>query len=203
MNMIFYKQLKFKRDATLFNIRVISNEMTQNEQQKIPHHTHGTRQNFNWKILERGKIDTHSTHIHDRSPAWLGTCTSMKSGGVKLVLLTETFPLIRAKSYMKNILMKIIKRELWINSCSSLNVKVTKIKTEFVFVQFNLKKAQYFINRTSWQWKVVHNPKRRVKKENDHVTLPCFTGIGERKTVFESMYFEYIDRRLCERETYK
>lgn len=45
-----------------------------------------------------------------------------------------------------------------------MNVKVTKIKTEFVFVQFNLRKAQYFINRTSRQWKVVHNPKRRVKK---------------------------------------
>jgi len=39
---------------------------------------------FNRKIVERDKIDT-VTQIHDRSLSWLGTGTSIKSGGVKLV----------------------------------------------------------------------------------------------------------------------
>jgi hypothetical protein len=37
----------------------------------------------------KDKIDTPSTQIHDRSLSWLGTGTSIKSGGVKLVLLTQ------------------------------------------------------------------------------------------------------------------
>jgi hypothetical protein len=37
------------------------------------------------KIIERSKIDTPSTQIHDLSLSWLGTDTSIKSGGVKLV----------------------------------------------------------------------------------------------------------------------
>lgn len=76
------------------------------------YHTHGTRQKSTGKILERGKIYTHKTQIHDRSRAWFGTGTSMKSGGVELVLWTDTFHLILAKSYMENILMKIIKLEM-------------------------------------------------------------------------------------------
>ena len=36
------------------------------------------------KIVERGQIDTLSTQIHDRSLSWLGTDTSIRSGGVKL-----------------------------------------------------------------------------------------------------------------------
>ena len=32
------------------------------------------------------------THIHDRSISWLGTDTSIKSGGVKLSLCTHTSP---------------------------------------------------------------------------------------------------------------
>jgi len=31
------------------------------------YHTVGTAPNSNYKILERSKIDTHSTHIHDLS----------------------------------------------------------------------------------------------------------------------------------------
>jgi len=34
----------------------------------------------------RGKIDTPNTYIHDRSLSWLGTDTSVKCGGIKLVL---------------------------------------------------------------------------------------------------------------------
>ena len=36
--------------------------------------------------MERGNIDTPNTQIQDRSPSWLGTGTSIKHGGVKLVL---------------------------------------------------------------------------------------------------------------------
>ena len=40
---------------------------------------------FNIKIVERGKIDITSTQIHYRPLSRLGTRTSIKSGGVKLV----------------------------------------------------------------------------------------------------------------------
>ena len=35
---------------------------------------------------KRGKIENPNTHIHDRSPSWFGTGTSIKHGGVKLIL---------------------------------------------------------------------------------------------------------------------
>ena len=44
----------------------------------------------NLQLVETGIIDTPNTHIHDRS---LGTGTPLKSGGVKLVVLTLTFSL--------------------------------------------------------------------------------------------------------------
>jgi len=37
------------------------------------------------KIIERGKINTHNAYIHDRSHSWLGSGTSIKSGGVRFV----------------------------------------------------------------------------------------------------------------------
>jgi hypothetical protein len=37
----------------------------------------------------RGEIDTSNTHIHDRTLSWLGTCSSMKGGGVKLALWSD------------------------------------------------------------------------------------------------------------------
>ena len=49
---------------------------------------------FNKKIVERGQIEATNTQIHDRSLFWLGTDTSIKSGGVKLVLLVKTFLLM-------------------------------------------------------------------------------------------------------------
>ena len=51
----------------------------------------GTVPKSNIKIVQRDKIDTTKTHIrvHDRSISWLGTDTSIKSGGVKLVLWTQ------------------------------------------------------------------------------------------------------------------
>jgi hypothetical protein len=41
--------------------------------------------NFNSKIVERGKMDTSNTPIHDGPHSLLGIVTSIKSGGVKLV----------------------------------------------------------------------------------------------------------------------
>jgi hypothetical protein len=38
----------------------------------------------NRKIVERVEIDISNRQIHDRSLSWLGTGTSIKSGGVKL-----------------------------------------------------------------------------------------------------------------------
>jgi hypothetical protein len=43
----------------------------------------------NIKIVERGKIDTPNTQIHDTSLSWLGTDTSLKGGGVKVVTESE------------------------------------------------------------------------------------------------------------------
>ena len=38
----------------------------------------------------RGKIDTPNTYLHDRSLSWLGTGTSIRSGGIKLLSWSQT-----------------------------------------------------------------------------------------------------------------
>ena len=45
---------------------------------------------FNSKNRKKGEIDTPKTQMHDRLLSWLGTDTSIKSGGVKLVLKAQT-----------------------------------------------------------------------------------------------------------------
>ena len=52
------------------------------------------------KIVERGKIATTNTQIHDRSLSWLDTDTSIKSDGVELVLYAPTTPHIPPLSEM-------------------------------------------------------------------------------------------------------
>jgi hypothetical protein len=47
-------------------------------------HIVGTIPKSNLKIVERGKIDTSNTHVHDSSLSWLCASTSIKSGGIKL-----------------------------------------------------------------------------------------------------------------------
>ena len=37
------------------------------------------------EIIERSKFDIPNTYIHDHSLSWLGTGTSFKCGGVKLI----------------------------------------------------------------------------------------------------------------------
>ena len=49
------------------------------------YHIVGRFPKYNRKIVERGKIDTFNTVIHERSLS-LGICTAIKSGVVKLVL---------------------------------------------------------------------------------------------------------------------
>ena len=51
--------------------------------------TVGTIPKSKIKVIERGKIDPINTQKHDRSLFWLGAGTSIKSGGVKLVLLSQ------------------------------------------------------------------------------------------------------------------
>jgi len=48
---------------------------------KKKYHIIGTVPKSNKKIVDRGKIDTPNTIIHDRSLSMLGTGTSRKGGG--------------------------------------------------------------------------------------------------------------------------
>ena len=59
------------------------------------YHTVKTIQTSNTIIAERGKIKTSNTQIHDRSLTWLGTGTSIKSGGVKIVLWAHNLSLYK------------------------------------------------------------------------------------------------------------
>ena len=67
----------------------VSNKM---ENKKYP--IVGTGSTSNRKIVEtETKSIPPSTHINDSTLYWLGENTSIRSGGVKLVLLTQTSPL--------------------------------------------------------------------------------------------------------------
>ena len=43
----------------------------------------------NSEITERCKMHTPNTHVHDRSLSWVDICTSINSGGFKLVLWAQ------------------------------------------------------------------------------------------------------------------
>ena len=49
----------------------------------------GTYPESNREIIERDQIGTPNMQIHDRSFYWVSTGTSIKNGGVKLVLWTQ------------------------------------------------------------------------------------------------------------------
>jgi hypothetical protein len=51
------------------------------------------------EIVERCKIDTPNTKIHDCLISRLGTSTSLKSGGVKLFLWAQISPLSGMKMH--------------------------------------------------------------------------------------------------------
>ena len=62
-----------------------------NKKQNKKYQSVGTVPTSNGKIVERGKIDTPTQHIHDRSLSWLRTGTSIrKSDEVKLVVWVQT-----------------------------------------------------------------------------------------------------------------
>jgi hypothetical protein len=50
------------------------NKTKQNKNIKLSRHFH----NLNTKSVDRAKLDTPNTHIHDRSLSWLGTCMPIK-----------------------------------------------------------------------------------------------------------------------------
>jgi len=56
-----------------------------NKMKTKKYHTVGTMPKPHSKIVERIKIDTTNTQIHGLSLSWLGTSTSIKSGGVETV----------------------------------------------------------------------------------------------------------------------
>jgi hypothetical protein len=56
---------------------------------KTKNTTVGTAPKSNKKIVEKGKINTNHTQLHDHSLSWLGTGTSIKSGRVKLALWVQ------------------------------------------------------------------------------------------------------------------
>ena len=50
------------------------------------YYTVGTVPKYSRKIVEKDKINNPTTHIHDRSLSCIGTNTSIKGGGAKLVV---------------------------------------------------------------------------------------------------------------------
>jgi hypothetical protein len=53
----------------------------ENQKLKKKYHTFGTHPNSNRQIVEKCQIDISNKQIHDRALSWLGTGTSIKSGG--------------------------------------------------------------------------------------------------------------------------
>ena len=76
-----------------------------------PYHTVGTVTKLNIKIVESGNND--NTKIHDCSLSWLGRGTSIKRGGVKLVLQTQTSPLGKMTSKMPTLTYNWANREIY------------------------------------------------------------------------------------------
>jgi hypothetical protein len=58
---------------------------------KTKNTTVGTIPKSNIKIVERDKIDTSNTQIHDRSLSWCGTGTLINSGGVNFMYFYMAF----------------------------------------------------------------------------------------------------------------
>ena len=59
------------------------------------HHTVGIVPKANSKIAERSKIDAPKTQIHDGALSCPGACTSIKGGGVKLIVWAQTSLLVK------------------------------------------------------------------------------------------------------------
>jgi hypothetical protein len=77
---------------------------------------HRHHNNMHMYITKAWSID--NTQIHDRSLSWLGTCTSIKSIRVKLVLWDETSPLVKLGQIFVGFTQKICGRL----ACHDINV---------------------------------------------------------------------------------
>ena len=64
-----------KSDLVLNNYYMVIKRKIKNKNKKYD--TFGTIPKSNIKIAKRGKIDSLTTQIHDRSLSWLGTGTSI------------------------------------------------------------------------------------------------------------------------------
>ena len=73
---------KYKKNTKLKQTKKKQNK---NKQKQKNNKTNKLKKKPQQKIIERGKIDTSNTQIHYHSLSWLGTGTSITSGGVTLV----------------------------------------------------------------------------------------------------------------------
>jgi hypothetical protein len=84
-------QVNFRFVAIQVHFQFLMNKMKNKKYQSV-----WTVHKSNRKFIERGKIDSPNTHVHDHSLSWLGTGTWIKSGRVKIVLWTQIYPLSEA-----------------------------------------------------------------------------------------------------------
>jgi len=103
------------------------------------------------KIVERDKINTPNTQTHDRSTSWLYTSTSIKSGGVKLVLWTQTSPLSEMRRSCKCFPHVSTMTTLTYNRTSSVIIKnVIILRTLYIiYLIFLTQKLSYVLTRAS------------------------------------------------------
>ena len=143
-----------------------------NQTKNKEYNTVGTILKSNIKIVERGNIDTPNTQLHDSSLSWLGTGTSIKSGGVKRVLWTQTssisemmrswkcFPYVsNMQALAYNLLNSvIIKNAIILNFMHNIfNLRDTGVHWTTYFCYNHLYEANY-------DWKMYMKEKIRFQK---------------------------------------
>ena len=95
--------------------------------------TVGTVPKADRKIVDRGKINIPNTHMHVCSLSYLGTGTSIKSGGANLVLWTQTFgisllsEMMRSCFKTKTLAIQIVRSVCDYISCNHGNLAHNKI----------------------------------------------------------------------------
>ena len=97
------------------------------------YHTVRTVPKSNRKIVDRGKIKIPNTHMPVCSLSYLGTGTSIKSGGANIVLWTQTFKLSLLSEMMRSCLntktlaIQIVRSVCEYISCNHGNLAHNKI----------------------------------------------------------------------------
>ena len=72
------------------------------DKHKIPHCRNSSK--IQWENVERGEVDTPYTQTRDRSLSWLRADTSIKCGGIELIVAAETLELWNAISIKHQII---------------------------------------------------------------------------------------------------